>query len=63
MVDYLINLPFDLMISLDLIKSLEVRIAGDRSNWDRYIGWSPAFLTSNDFVRSNEIIRTKSPIY
>ena len=28
-----------------------------------YIGGSPAFLTSDDFVRSNEIIRTKWPIY
>ena len=24
---------------------------------------SPAFLTSDDFIRSNEIIRTKWPIY
>ena len=24
---------------------------------------SPAILTSNDFVRSNEIVRTKWPIY
>ena len=28
-----------------------------------YLGWSPAILTSDDFIRSNEIIRTKWPIY
>ena len=27
-----------------------------------YIDQSPAFLTSDDFIRSNEIIRTKWPI-
>ena len=27
------------------------------------LGWSPAFLTSDDFMTSNEIIRTKWPIY
>ena len=67
------------MISLDLMKSSEVRKAGDQSNnvtklfrnkkgkendfssfhkLDR----SPAILTSHDFIRSNEIIRTKWPI-
>ena len=29
----------------------------------RYIDRSPAILTSDDFLRSNEIIRTKWPIY
>ena len=29
----------------------------------KYSGRSPAFLTSDDFVRSNEIVRTKWPIY
>ena len=28
-----------------------------------HLDWSPAFLTSDDFIRSNEIIRTKWPIY
>ena len=28
-----------------------------------YIDWSLAFLTSDDFIRCNEIIRTKWPIY
>ena len=28
-----------------------------------YVDRSPAFLTSDDFIRSNEIIRTKWPIY
>ena len=62
------------MISLDLMKSSEVRIAGDRSRYQeeianelhtkkKYLDWSPAFLTSDDFIRSNEIIRTKWPIY
>ena len=27
------------------------------------LDWSPAFLTYDDFMRSNEIIRTKWPIY
>ena len=27
------------------------------------LGRTPAILTSNDFVRSNEIVRTKWPIY
>ena len=31
MEDYLINRPFVLMISLDLMKSSDVRIAGDQS--------------------------------
>ena len=29
----------------------------------RYLDQSPAILTSDDFIRSNEIIRTKWPIY
>ena len=28
-----------------------------------YLDWSPTFLTSDDFIRSNEIIRTKWRIY
>ena len=28
-----------------------------------YLDRSPAFLTSDDFIRSNEIIRSKWPIY
>ena len=32
--------------------------------WDMYIvDQSPAFLTSDNFIRSNEIIRTKWPIH
>ena len=29
----------------------------------QYVDRSPAILTSDDFIRSNEIIRTKWPIY
>ena len=29
----------------------------------RYLDRSPAFLASEDFIRSSEIIRTKWPIY
>ena len=32
-------------------------------NNTRYLDRSPVFLTSDDFIRSNKIIRTKSPIY
>ena len=28
-----------------------------------HLGWSLAILTSDDFIRSNEIIKTKWPIY
>ena len=45
----------------------------DEYMWNRYtsrlvsfkyhLDWSPAFLTSDDFLRSNEIVRTKWPIY
>ena len=28
-----------------------------------YVDRSPAILTSDDFIRSNEILRTKWPIY
>ena len=31
--------------------------------WNSKLDQSPAFLTSDDFIRSNEIIRTKWPIY
>ena len=49
------------------MKSLEVRIAGDRSICGLgpitllpiLLGQSPAYLTSDDFVKANEIIRTK----
>ena len=51
------------MISLDLTKSLEVRKAGDQPIYLSQLDRSPAFLTSDDFVRSNEIVRTKWPIY
>ena len=56
------------MISLDLTKSSEVRIAGDPdeniiNKSTIHIDRSPAILTSDDFIRSNEIIRTKWPIY
>ena len=30
---------------------------------ERKLDRSPAFLNSDDFVRSNEMIRTKWPIY
>ena len=34
------------------------------SGWKiMYLGRSPAFLTSDVFIRSNEMIRTKWPIY
>ena len=33
MVDYLVNQPFGLMISLDLMKSSGVRIAGDQPKY------------------------------
>ena len=33
------------------------------SNYIRHLGRSPAFLIGDDFVRSNEIVRTKMPIY
>ena len=85
------------MISLDLMKSSEVRIAGDRSNStvaalafrifcqyycifqvtsrlylknsNHFLGIfvilvrSHAFIIPDDFIRSNEIIKTKGPIY
>ena len=62
------------MISLDLMKSSGIRKAGDRcvipSNDESTVHvfflvilillvQSPAILTSDDFIRSNEIIRTK----
>ena len=31
--------------------------------WPILLDRSPAFLTSEDFIRSNEIIRTKWPVY
>ena len=34
-----------------------------RSTYDGYLDQSPAILTSDNFIRSNEIIRTKWPIY
>ena len=51
------------MISLDLTKSLEVRKAGDQPIYLSQLDRSPAFLTSDNFVRSNEIVRTKWLIY
>ena len=27
------------------------------------VDWSPAFVTSDDFIRSNEMVRTKWPIH
>ena len=36
---------------------------GEMPKYTKYLGRSPAILTSDDFVRSNEIIRTKWPIY
>ena len=33
------------------------------SDSSKYLDRSPAFITSDDFVRSNEIVRTKSLIY
>ena len=46
------------------------RLASD-THWKRFLlimssfnlGWSPAILTSNDFIRSNEILGKKWPIY
>ena len=34
-----------------------------RSTYDGYLDQSPAILTSDNFIRSNEIIRTKWLIY
>ena len=65
------------MISLDLTKTSEVRIAGDQPNsstlfilrknqfmyTNNLLDQSPIFLTSNNFLRSKEIIRTKWSIY
>ena len=33
------------------------------SDSSKYLDRSPAFITSDDFVRSNEIIKTNCPIY
>ena len=53
----LINIPFDLKY-----KYIRTSINRIYLKW-RYIDQSPAFLTSDDFIRSNEIIRFKWPIY
>ena len=53
MADYLVNRPFFLMISLDLMKTSEVRIAGDQPNSSTLF-----ILRKNQFMYTNTLVCT-----